>query len=241
MCRIIVTILIYFILVSCTFINPLKTVIINSSEKLEKIVEKSKKVVFFVRIKEKRIGGFVSFGTAFVFNENGLLATVYHVISNKYPIEVDVLIKEGDKTIFKKARWHISKKYKDLAILYIDYKFKDIAKFRTGDLVSGEFLYSIGHPDAYNILRDEKHYPPTISYGNFFRYIEYSQLTFIKDTIVQLSTVSIRGGSSGSPMFDKNGNIVGINSSVISGKNDFALTISIPIKYLINFFSPKSF
>jgi len=223
---------------SCTMIQPIKTVIVHGTEKLEKIIEKSRKVIYFVRVRINK-SDLYSFGTAFVVSKNGLLATAFHVINNKKPVEVDVLIRDNGCEVFKKARWIIAKKHRDLAILYVDHKFKYVAKFRTTDLVSGEFLYSVGHPDAFNILRDDKYYPSIVSYGNFFRYIMYTQVPAINNTRVQLSTIPIRGGSSGSPVFDKDGSIVGTNFGVISEKNDHALTISVPIKYLTDLFIPQ--
>ena len=168
-------------------------------------------------------------GSGIFISKNGYLATNNHVIHNASKISAEFIYNNEIETFnLKIIRTDDAN---DLAILKIeDKKFKGFKslpysiKRTTCDI--GAEVYALGYPMALSILgKDLKFTDGKISAKSGFQ----------GDIRVYQTTVPIQGGNSGGPLFDSNGNLVGINSSKI--RQEVADNVSYAIKsdYLIAF------
>ncbi len=164
-------------------------------------------------------------GTGFAVSTQGIIVTNYHVIENASTIKVRGINGKFDKAY--KAKILTSDKNNDLALLQIDdisfSKINDIPyviNFQTSSV--GENIYALGYP-LRAIMGDE------IKLTNG---IISSKTGFQGDITSYQVSAPIQPGNSGGPLFDSNGNVVGI----INAKLTVAENASYAIKtsYLYN-------
>lgn len=188
---------------------------------------------------EDKAGKPVTAGTGFVYDKSGIIATARHVVNNPAAVAIKVIIKQGGKLIVKKAAWHFDDMEYDVSILRIDYKFNSQVKIRNGELESGEELYSLGFPIVLPSTGNDQ-LLITRTYGRFFKYFFLKNIAGLPkeifgENLMQLSTLPVAPGYSGAPVFDENGQAVGIltlNRSIIPFGSVYAW--STQIKHLIN-------
>ena len=168
-------------------------------------------------------------GSGFFLSKEGYIATNQHVIEGAKEIQVEYL-SNGEKKVYT-AEVVISDKTSDLAILEItdekfamnhsipynlDFKIKDI----------GSEVFALGYPMA-DVLGDEIKYTE----GSI------SSKTGIDGDISSYQiSVPIQPGNSGGPLFDENGNVVGITSSILNREmfDSENVNYAIKISYLKN-------
>jgi hypothetical protein len=153
-------------------------------------------------------------GSGFFIDTTGLIATNYHVIDGAKQIEVTFLV-NGLKKAFKADVISIDKK-NDLAIIKInDTEFTHFKKLPYGfkNKVSdvGSSIFAMGFPMALNSMGEEvKFNDGKISAKSGFQ----------GDINTYQISVPIQPGNSGGPLFDYDGNIIGIvNSKLTAGDN----------------------
>lgn len=142
-------------------------------------------------------------GTGFFLSKDGYIITNYHVVENAQTIKVSG-INDDTKTSYT-ARVEISDKQNDLAILKItDTSFKPLTnvpytfKYTTSSV--GEDCFVLGYPLISTMGLDIK-----LTNGII------SSKTGFKGNITEYQiSAPIQPGNSGGPLFDKNGNIIGI-------------------------------
>ena len=166
-------------------------------------------------------------GSGVFISKSGYLVTNNHVIQDASKVSAE-FIYNNEIEIFKVKIIRVDEA-NDLAILKIDDKkfkgFKSLPysiKKSTCDV--GTEVYALGYPMALSLLgKDLKFTDGKISAKSGFQ----------GDIRQYQTTVPIQGGNSGGPLFDINGNLVGINSSKI--RQDVADNVSYAIKsdYLI--------
>ena len=166
-------------------------------------------------------------GSGIFISKNGYLVTNNHVIQNASKVSAE-FIYNNEIEIFKVKVIRVDEA-NDLAILKIDDKnfkgFKSLPysiKKSTCDV--GTEVYALGYPMALSLLgKDLKFTDGKISAKSGFQ----------GDVRQYQTTVPIQGGNSGGPLFDIDGNLVGINSSKI--RQDIADNVSYAIKsdYLV--------
>jgi S1-C subfamily serine protease len=169
-------------------------------------------------------------GTGFFISKDGYLATNYHVIEDATEIEVD-LIQSGQKNSYK-AKVISSDKQNDLAVIKIDDpKFKPYPKLpynlKTQISDVGTNVFTLGYPMA-NIMGDEiKFTDGKIS----------SKTGFQGDITTYQVSVPVQPGNSGGPLFDHDGNVVGVvNAKIMKADNvSYAIKTSY-VKNLIDVF-----
>lgn len=175
-------------------------------------------------------------GSGIFISKDGYIVTNHHVIENAKDIEVEFT---NDKEV-KAYSAEIIKtdEPNDLAIIKInDSKFEDLKElkynFFTRSVDVGTEVFALGYPMALDIMgKDIKFTDGKIS----------SKTGFQGDIRTYQSTTPIQPGNSGGPLFDHNGNLLGINSSGL-GK-DIVDNVGYTIKsnYIINLIDvlPKS-
>lgn len=147
-------------------------------------------------------------GTGFLISENGYVVTNYHVVEDASKIE---LLFPTDTSVVKyNASVISSDKTNDIAILKIDdSKFVSPGNIPfniTDDYNIGEKVYTIGYPQ------------PDIM-GTSYKYTsgEINSLSGMENdiTLMQITT-PIQPGNSGGPLFNQDGNVVGITTSTLN-------------------------
>jgi S1-C subfamily serine protease len=166
-----------------------------------------------------------SSGTGFAISSNGYIVTNYHVIENAKSIEVKGI--NGNFTRKLSAKVVVSDERNDLAIIKIeDSRFTTLGNipynFRKGVADVGENIFVLGYPLTTTMGEEVK-----LTNG-----IVSSRTGFKGDISLYQISAPVQPGNSGGPLFDKNGNLLG----VINAKHSYAENAGYAIKvsYLIS-------
>ena len=179
-----------------------------------------------------------TFGTGSIIDNNGLIITNWHVIENAnqvwvYPFPKDTskglqvdMITDAEKFL---ARVVAKNKKTDLALVQVTGISKRITPIPLGindEVQSGEKVFAIGHPRGYGwditpgIVRgkmpnDKWNYGPPPKEGEEFDH----------EASVIRHSAEIEGGSSGGPLFNEKGRMIGVNNMGISESNNMNFAI----------------
>lgn len=163
-------------------------------------------------------------GTGIVLDSKGILATNYHVVKDASEIEVD--FGKGDNRKSYRCEVLVTDKKNDLAIIRInDKRFSGFAAlpytFKTSMAKVGDSVFALGYPKALSMLGTEIKYTRG----------DISALSGAEgDLTTYTLSLSIQPGNSGGPLFDFNGNLIGItNAKIVSPDVD---NVSYAIKSL---------
>lgn len=166
-----------------------------------------------------------STGTGFAISSNGYIVTNHHVIENAKSVEVKGVNGNFSKKL--SAEVVVSDEKNDLAIIKInDPNFSSLGTipytFRQGIADVGESVFVLGYPMTSSMGEEIKLTNGIIS----------SKTGYKGDISAYQVSVPVQPGNSGGPLFDKNGNILG----VINAKHSLAENASYAIKvnYLKN-------
>lgn len=158
-------------------------------------------------------GQYQSSGSGFVLSPNGVIVTNYHVVDGAKGI--DVLINRGGEVKTYKAKVVISDKTNDISLLKIDdTTFTRFATLpyavNTRILDVGASVFALGYPMSDILGEEIKLTDGLIS----------SKTGYQGDIVTYQISAPIQPGNSGGPLFDQNGNIVGItNAGVPDAQN----------------------
>lgn len=168
-------------------------------------------------------------GTGFFIDKNGYIATNYHVVEDATEIQIE-FIRNGIKQLFP-AKVIQSDKQNDISIIKItssDFQsFLNLPfNFKTNISDVGSNVFALGYP-LLSLM------------GNEIKFTDgkISSKTGIQGDITSYQiSVPIQPGNSGGPLFDFDGNLVGITSSGINRKLDITENVNYAIKssYLKN-------
>jgi len=159
-------------------------------------------------------------GSGFIVNPDGLILTNAHVVANAD----NVTVKLTDRREFT-AKVLGKDERSDVAILKID--AKDLPTVKIGDpskLRAGEWVVAIGSPFGLEntvtagVVSAKGRTMPDGSYVPFIQ-----------------TDVAVNPGNSGGPLFNMNGEVVGINSQIFSRTGGYmGLSFAIPIDLAMN-------
>jgi S1-C subfamily serine protease len=164
-------------------------------------------------------------GTGFAINSNGLIVTNFHVIEGAKSIRISGINSDFNKSY--QARVLVSDKNNDLALIQIDdYSFTSLGTIpytiKTSLAGVGENIFVLG-------------YPLRASMGNEIKLtngIVSSRSGFQGDITSYQISAPIQPGNSGGPLFDNQGNLIGIiNAKHLGAEN---ASYSIKASYLMN-------
>lgn len=153
--------------------------------------------------------GSISTGTGFLISSKGEIATNHHVVKDGKSIKVTFINSNGEKVTYK-AVSTLNDKNNDLSILKIeDINFKEpksIPYKMENAFKVGEQVYTIGYP-----LSDVMGTNYKVTQG------VVSSSSGIEDDIRFMQiTAPIQPGNSGGPLFNSNGNIIGITTAQLN-------------------------
>ena len=154
-----------------------------------------------------------SLGSGFIIDKNGTVITNNHVINNAD----DIVVIVGDKEY--KAKIIGADPYADIAVLKIDSKdlFKPV-KFGNSDKARvGDWVIAIGNPFGLG---------GTVTSGIISARNRDINLTRYDDFIQ--TDASINQGNSGGPLFNLNGDVVGVNTAIIGQGGSVGIGFAIP-------------
>ncbi|MDE0472065.1 MAG: trypsin-like peptidase domain-containing protein [Ekhidna sp.] len=167
--------------------------------------------------------GVKSSGTGFALSSNGYIVTNQHVVDGASKVSVRGL--KGDFSEVYDAKVIVEDKKNDLAIIKIaDQTYLGTPPYRINSSITdvGNAVYALGYPLRATMGDEVKLTNGIIS----------SKTGFQGDITTYQISVPIQPGNSGGPLFDSNGNIIGI----INAKHTGAENASYAIKasYLMN-------
>lgn len=174
-------------------------------------------------------------GTGVVIDPKGIIATNYHVVEEASEIEVDFGI--GDSKKSYRCEVLVTDKKNDLAILRInDKRFIEFGPlpytFKTSIARVGESVFALGYPKALSILGTEIK----------FTRGDISALSGAEgDPTTYTLSLSIQPGNSGGPLFDHNGNLIGITNAKIVSPDVDNVSYAIKSVYLKSFIDLSSY
>jgi hypothetical protein len=173
-----------------------------------------------------------SSGTGFAINSDGYIATNHHVIDGANNIIVTGI--DGDMETTYHAKVIVEDKRNDLAILKIEKRLGEIPyKMNKSTLGKGNGVYALGYPLPSMLGRDINFTDGKISKTSGFD----------NDPTYYQHSAPIQPGNSGGPLFNEDGNIIGINTSGID--QDYVTTegifFSVKARYLINLIEEEGF
>ena len=153
-------------------------------------------------------------GSGFIIDEKGLIVTNNHVIQDAEDIIVRV---NGDEEF--KAEVIGADPLSDIAVLQLDTKEKFIpVKFGDSDKARiGDWVIAIGNPFGLG---------GTVTSGIISARNRSIGLSRYEDYIQ--TDASINSGNSGGPLFDMNGNVIGINTAILGRNGSIGIGFSIP-------------
>ena len=153
-------------------------------------------------------------GSGFIIDEKGIVITNNHVIQGADDIIVRV---DGDKEF--KAKVIGADPLSDIAVLQLETKekFKPV-KFGDSDKARiGDWVIAIGNPFGFG---------GTVTSGIISARNRSIGLSRYEDYIQ--TDASINSGNSGGPLFDMNGDVIGINTAILGRSGSIGIGFSIP-------------
>ncbi|MSO13258.1 Do family serine endopeptidase [Rickettsiales endosymbiont of Trichoplax sp. H2] len=146
----------------------------------------------------------ISLGSGFLIDEKGHIVTNNHVIDNAQ--EINITVGDNEKKIYK-AKVIGKDKKTDLALLKIDAKEPiPFVKFGNSDNARvGEPVIAIGNAFGFG---------GTVTSGIISAKGRHLGGQFYEEFIQ--TDASINKGNSGGPMFSMNGEVIGVNSAIVS-------------------------
>ena len=161
-----------------------------------------------------------SLGSGFIFSDDGYILTNHHVIAGAD----EVIVRMANRQEFV-ARVVGSDEASDVAVLKVD--AEDLPTLKIGDsddLKVGEWVLAIGSPFGFDatvtagIVSAKGRSLPSDNYVPFIQ-----------------TDVAINPGNSGGPLFNTDGEVVGINSQIYSRSGGFmGLSFAIPIEMAVD-------
>jgi serine protease Do len=159
-------------------------------------------------------------GSGFIVSGDGYIMTNAHVVDGA----TEVTVKLTDRREFK-AKVVGSDKKSDIAVLKIDAKNLPVVSLGSAEKVNvGEWVVAIGSPFGFD---------NTVTAG----IISAKARALPSDSITPFlqTDVPVNPGNSGGPLFNLNGEVVGINSQIFSESGGFqGISFAIPIDIAIN-------
>ena len=159
-------------------------------------------------------------GSGFAITQNGFIITNYHVIAEEIadkPNSIKIITANGDELEGKVVRVN---KFRDLALIKVDVTFEKVFKLSSEKTFTNlQDVYTIGTPKSVELGQ-------SVSWG-----VISNERKNNNNNLLQLG-MSVNGGNSGGPVFDKNGTLHGVIESKLIGNNTEGVAFAIPA-YLI--------
>ena len=159
-------------------------------------------------------------GSGFAVTQDGYIITNYHVIVDRKgenKNQIKIITANGDELEGKLVRVN---KFRDLALIKVDAKFDKAFKLSSEKTFKNfQDVYTIGTPKSIELGQ-------SVSSG-----VISNERKNNNNNLLQLG-MSVNGGNSGGPVFDKDGTLHGVIEAKLIGSNTEGVAFAIPA-YLI--------
>lgn len=156
-------------------------------------------------------------GSGFYISNDGYILTNAHVVGGAKFVKIKLLT--GREILGEVLRKNDKR---DIALIKAEESFSAGIPIDTKPVNIGEEVYAVGSP------LDER-FSTTLSKGIVSNYYNDSGINYIQ------SDVNVQPGSSGGPLLDSNGNLIGLTvSGIIIGRSTTGLNFFIPINEALN-------
>jgi S1-C subfamily serine protease len=188
------------------------------SQMIIQAVEKAKNAVVKIDVykkakdsKLKRAGS----GSGFIFSSDGLIFTNSHVVNGADKMMVSLLNENEIEAVLIGQDPDT-----DLAILKVTSDGYSVAKLGdASQLQIGQFVIAIGNPLGYQ-------HTVTAGVVSALGRTLQTQSGRLVDHVIQ-SDAALNPGNSGGPMINTDGEVVGVNTAMISGAQDMSFSVDI--------------
>ena len=168
--------------------------------KILNVVEKARPAVVCI---QSRSGAAMGSGSGVIVSNDGIILTAAHVVDGtgggKGPTEVIVVLSDGREV---KAKVLGRDRNRDAAMVKIEqgseWAHVELAKAETVE--QGEWCIAMGHPGGFDPQRGAP--------------VRVGRLWQNNDKAYYRSDCTVSGGDSGGPLFDLDGRVIGIHSSI---------------------------
>ena len=165
-------------------------------------------------------------GSGFVISEDGYILTNYHVIEYAYEDNLDVVVMTYDGTKYKASIVGVEQS-NDVAVLKIDADNLNAVTFGNSDAISvGETVYAVGNP-----LGELEFSMSTGHVSALDRVISTEESESIN--MFQIDA-AVNSGNSGGPVYNAQGQVIGIVTAKYSSTGVEGLGFAIPINDAAN-------
>ncbi len=167
-------------------------------------------------------------GSGIVLTSDGYISTNYHVVEDA----TEITIIMSDNTTYE-ATYLDGDEINDIAVLKVDAKGLTPAKLGSSeDSRVGDQVMAIGTPYSIN-------YRGTMTSGHISaldrRFVENNENGTVSRVLSLIQTdTSVNPGNSGGPLFNMEGEVIGVVSLKISGDNYEGLGFAIPIESVMD-------
>jgi serine protease Do len=165
----------------------------------------------------------VGLGSGIVLKANGIILTNSHVVDHAQKIEVTLADNDDDKNKYSAHLLGIDPKT-DLAVIQMDKPPAGLSVLKFGDsdaLKVGDWAIAVGSP--YGL----KH---TVTFG-IISATGRAQMGILDTEDFIQTDAAINPGSSGGPLLDANGNVIGVNTAIYSQGGGFSgIGFAVPSK-----------
>jgi len=171
-------------------------------------------------------------GSGFIINDRGMCVTNYHVVERETRIAATMFVSTEGNSLTRRRIEDVKilalNPFFDLALIQIskqdDFKFRPVYLAAKDDYREGDEVFAIGNP-----LGLER----SVSQG-----IVSTRNRNVRGLVYIQTTAQINPGNSGGPLFNSNGQVVGVTNMKLL--NSEGLGFAIPISYVKHFLDNRS-
>lgn len=177
---------------------------LHAEQPTEALRQRQEKILHVVDQSGKAVVGISAIGSGVIINKEGLILTAAHVMDAMRTMmreekEFTVILADGREV---KAKPLGSNRNRDAAMAQIttpgEYPFANLGD--PAAIKQGQWCVAMGHPGGFQVDRT----PP----------VRVGRLWEKKDDAYFRSDCTVSGGDSGGPLFDLEGRVIGIHSSI---------------------------
>lgn len=208
----------FFTVIACYIMLTISAFAFDKEEQI--VISLYEKINPAIVCVDSHVSDGVSCGTGCIIDKRGIILTSAHVLDSA----ADVVVTMSNGQDYKAKVLKMFGENKDIALLKINVP-RDLETVKLGNsekIRVGQKVFAIGNPFGFN---------GTLTQGIISR-IDYSKNRIQTDA-------AINPGSSGGPLLNKNGEIIGINQAIYNPDNNisnigigFAIPINLVKEYL---------
>jgi len=189
------------------------------------LIKRANQSVVLINI-ENKAGQKVGFGSGFLIDDKGLVATNLHVVRQAAMARVVFEFKDGNKADIKCLRAY--DKQGDLAILELARVPAASRPLPLGPRefpTQGDAVTALGHPSGLNFSAS------TGIVSGIRRTSDNNKVKPGDDRVWIQSTAAVAGGSSGGPLLSERGEVIGINARALPGQG---IALAVHVSHLLD-------